>query len=239
MSKFFKSLIVFLAFALTAGGGAEAYDLKKSELEKMITGEVIAQTQKQLQRFGKYEIEVKVINLPVEEITRTSQKPTIKVASNFDKFMQYDIKKVTIIDGASSRSIPVNVKVAIYKDVLVAQEFIPQFQFVNWSNTTVKRLDVANNIENVMDKLPEVLVASRNISKDAPVLSSYTKSRPDVVRNTDVKILFTQGDDLSIELEGTAMKEGKLGDIITVKNKKYNRIYTATVVGENRVEVKL
>ena len=238
MNKFFKSLIIFTLFATTFGG-AQAYDLKKSELEKIIVTDVTAQVQKQLQKFRPFEIEVKVINLPVEEITKTAQRPTVKVESNFDKFMQYDIKKVTIIDGAGSRSFPVNVKVAVYKDVLVAREFIPQFQLVNYSNTYVKKLDVANNIENVMGSLSEPLVASKNISRDAPVLEIYTKSRPDVVRNSDVKVLFSQGDALSIELVGTAMKEGKVGDIITVKNAKYNKIYTATVVGENRVEVKL
>ena len=221
------------------GGGAEAYDLKKSELEKIIINEVMAQTQKQLQKFGKFELEVRVINLPVEEVTKTSQKPTIRVASNFERFMQYDIKRVTIIDGATSRSFPVNVKVAVHKDVLVAREFIPQFQLINQSNTYIKRLDVASNIENTLESLPVAIVAAKNISRDMPVLTTQTKQKPDIVRNSDIRILFRQGDELTIELEGMAMKEGKLGDIITVKNKKYNKIYTATVVGENRVEVKL
>lgn len=228
-----------MLLALTMGGGAEAYELRKSELEKIVINEVATQSAKQLQKFGQYEIEVKVVNLPVEEITKTAQKPTIKIESNFDKFMQYDIKKITIIDGTAQRSIPVNVKIAVYKDVLAAKEFITQFQLVNHSNTYIKRLDVANNIENVMDSLPGVLVASKNIAKDAPVLLTQTKQKPDIVRNSNVKIFFTQGDELTIELGGTAMKEGKLGDIITVKNAKYNRIYTATVVGENKVEVKL
>lgn len=230
---------MFLALAVFNTGGAQAYETKKSELESIIVKEVTTQSTKQLQKFGKFEIEVKVINLPIEEVIQTTQKPTIKVASNYDKFMQYDIKKVTIVDGVNSRSIPVNVKVAVYKDVLVAREFVPQFQLVNLSNTYIKRLDVASNIGNTLETLNEALVASKNISKDMPVLSSYTRKKPDIIRNSDVKIFFTQGDELSIELEGTAMKEGRLGDIITVKNTKYNRIYTATVVGENTVEVKL
>lgn len=228
-----------MLLALTMGGGAEAFELKKSELERIVIDQVTAQSAKQLQKFGNCEIEVKVVNLSTEEIIKTAQKPIIKVESNFDKFMQYDIKKVIIIDGMAKRSIPVNVKIAVYKDVLAAKEFITQFQLVNHSNTYIKRLDVANNIENVMDSLPMVLVASKNITKDAPVLLTQTKEKPDIVRNSGVKIFFTQGDELTIELDGTAMKEGKLGDIITVKNTKYNRIYTATVVGENRVEVKL
>jgi len=238
LNKFFKSLIVLAVLAFTIGG-AQAYELKKSELEKIIVNEILTQSWAQLRKFSPNEIDVKIINLQIEDVTKTSQKPTVKVASNFDRFMQYDIKRVTIQDGTSSRSIPVNVKVAVYKDVLVAKELIPQFQLVTQGNTYIKRLDVANNIENTMSAFPGVLVASRNISKDAPVLNLYTKQKPEIVRNSDVKVLFTQGDELSIELDATALKEGRIGDIITVKNTKYNKVYTATVIGENKVEVKL
>ena len=230
--------MVFLLLATTVGG-AQAYEMKKSELEKIVIDEVISQSKKQLKKYGNFDIEVRVINLPIEEIVKTAQKPTVKVASNFDKFMQYDIKKVTIVDGANSRSIPVNVKVAIYKDVLAAKEFISQFQLLNYSNTYIKRLDVASNIQNTFESLNGAIVASKNITKDTPVLSTHIRKKPDIVRNSNIKVSFQQGDEFSIELEGIALKEGNLGDIITVRNPKYNKIYTATVVGENKVEVRL
>ncbi len=235
MNKFFKTLLMIFILLTGLVSGVQAYELQKSEVEKFVVNEITKQTRSQLKNLGQYDIEVKVINLPVENKIRTNEKPNIKLTSNFDKFMQYDIKKLTI----GTTSFPVNVKIAIYKDVLVAKEFITQFQMINYSNTYIKRIDIAHNVENVMDKLPEALVATKNISKDTPVLISQTKEKPDIVRNSEVKIMFIQNDDFNIEINGVAMKEGKIGDIITVKNTKYNKLYTATVIGENRVEVKL
>jgi len=235
MNKFFKILLIVCILAAGLITRAQAYETQKSEIEKFIVSEVAKQTRAQLKHLKNYDIEVKIINLPIGNKVRTNEKPDIKVTSNFDKFMQYDIKRLTI----GNTSFPVSVKVAIYKDVLTAKEFIPQLQMVNYSNTYIKRTDIANSVENVMEKLPEPLVAAKNISKDMPVLISQTKEKPDIVRNSEVKIMFVQNDDFNIEISGVAMKEGKIGDIITVKNTRYNKIYTATVTGENRVEVKL
>jgi len=142
-------------------------------------------------------------------------------------------------NGRTLRTIPVSVKVSIYKDVLVARDFIAQFGVVNSSNTYKKRMEVGATIKEVLSSIPAPIVATRNISKEGLVLNCYTKSQPDVIRNSLVKIIFKKGDELTIETEGIAMREGRVGDLIVVKNQNYNKMYSATVVDTNRVEVKL
>lgn len=243
MNKFLKIVLIILIICTGFNACAQAYELQRNAIETFVINEVKRQTSAQLKEYAPYEIDVKIMNLPVEKIVTLSDKmPVIEVVSSSDKFMQYDIKRVVVSDNNQIvRITPVNVRISIYKNVLVAKEYINQFEVINGANTYYKRMEVGMNIKNVIPEngLIQPLVATRSVTKDNLILSCYTRPKPDIVRNSDVKIIFKQGDEFNIEIEGIAMKEGRIGDLIVVKNTKYNKLHTATIIGENKVEVKL
>ena len=55
------------------------------------------------------------------------------------------------------------------------------------------------------------------------------------MRDTPVTMYFKSKEDLSIAVDGIAISDGNIGDTISVKNKKYNRVYSGKVVGANKV----
>lgn len=246
MKKILAKILIILTATiglLAHGSGAFCHELSKTTLENFIINEVKTQTATQLKDLRDVEIEVKVMNFAPGSITTPGDSsPEIKVVSNFPKFNPNDMKRVIISsNGTVVRTIPVSVKISVYKNVLVAKEYITQFQMITGANTYYKRVDISRNIQNTIgvDEFDTPRVAARNFPTDSVILSNYTKTKPDVLRNTPVKIIFNQSDNFNIEIDGIATTEGRIGDVITVKNTKYNKVHTATIVGTNTVEVTL
>ena len=67
----------------------------------------------------------------------------------------------------------------------------------------------------------------------------FLKSQPDIMRDTPVTMYFKSKEDLSIAVDGIAISDGNIGDTISVKNKKYNRVYSGKVVGANKVLIRI
>ncbi len=224
---------------------AQARVVQKSELINIVEEIVYEQTQKQMAKYNVDKIDVKVLNMPIETLTTSGDSaPKIKVISNFDRFLTYDIKKVTVIDGDSGKvikTIPTNVRTLVYKNVLVSTSRIGLLSPINLSNTKIENLEVGSVIENVMDKIDSnsPLIALRPIMLGKMVLKTSVRKKPDVAKLEAVKISFVQDERISIEVDGIAEAEGNIGDTILVKNTRFNKIHTALITGKNRVEVKL
>ena len=67
----------------------------------------------------------------------------------------------------------------------------------------------------------------------------FIKVKPDVVKNSQVRIILNSGNGLQISIDGIAKADGTIGEYVTVENKMYNKVYSAKVIGENRVEVNI
>ena len=144
-------------------------------------------------------------------------------------------------NGKVIKTVPVNVRTHIFKNVLIATTRIGQFGEVNSANTKIQRMEVGVNLDNVLGKYDQnkPLIAIKPILQDNLVLKTSVKKKPDVVKNMAVKIQFSQNTNFDIEIDGIAAGEGNIGDIITVKNTTYNKIHTAKIISPNRVEVRL
>ncbi len=66
--------------------------------------------------------------------------------------------------------------------------------------------------------------------------SSFLQLPVLVKRNEEVEI-FAQGKNFLVKAKGIALENGKLGEMIRVRNKESQRVIYAKVSGENRVEV--
>ena len=217
--------------------------IEKPELEKLVQEKVKEQAINNLKKYGDIEVDVKVVNLPIESLTIQGEgTPEIKVTSNFDRFLTYDIKKVVFLEnGKVLKTVPTNIRTHVFKNVLVATTRIGQFGEVNSSNTKVQKMEVGVNLDNIIEKYDQnkPLIAVKPILQDNLVLKTSVKKKPDVVKDMAVKIQFSQNSNFDIEIDGIAKTEGNIGDIITVKNATYNRVHTARIISPSRVEVKL
>ncbi|NNE09054.1 MAG: flagellar basal body P-ring formation protein FlgA [Gemmatimonadetes bacterium] len=76
----------------------------------------------------------------------------------------------------------------------------------------------------------------RALREGQPVLASWIEAVPDVLRGETIHV-FGQNHGLEIALAGTAMEEGFIGDIITVKNETSGKRIEVEVTGRRRGEI--
>ena len=238
-NKIIKSLISLsiLAFSTSSLG---AYTLSTEDFETQIKNKIMIQTQKQIESLGGGEIEGKILNMPQGNI-ETKNKPIIKVDSNKNGFLSRDLKRVSIYDGNTFiKSFPISVNTLVYRNVLCANNPIVREQNITASNSAIIRSEIGQYLGQIIETFPQnPLVATRNIQKDSVILKSYVKSKPDVLKDSTINIVFKSKDNLKITVDGKALKEGSIGDNILVKSLKYNKVYNATVSNKNEATVRI
>lgn len=186
------------------------------------------------------EVEVKVSATPFAQLQLPDGKVSYKVVSGGDKILPRDIKRVDVyVNNAFVKTLNLPVQTIVYKDVLVASDFINREQAVTNECTTVKRMDVSMKMDYVLDSkmLTKEMTTKKTFQKGEVIDKRFVKMRPDVQRNGEVRIFFVSNGDVMVTIDGTAMADGMTGDYINVENKNYKKVYNGKVIGENRVLV--
>ena len=186
------------------------------------------------------EVEVKVSATPFAQLQLPDGKVSYKVVSGGDKILPRDIKRVDVyVNNAFVKTLNLPVQTIVYKDVLVASDFINRDQAVTNECTTVKRMDVSMKMDYVLDQkmLAKEMTTKKTFQKGEVIDKRFVKMRPDVQRNGEVRIFFVSNGDVMVTIDGTAMADGMTGDYINVENKNYKKVYNGKVIGENRVLV--
>ena len=186
------------------------------------------------------EVEVKVSATPFAQLQLPDGKVSYKVVSGGDKILPRDIKRVDVyVNNAFVKTLNLPVQTIVYKDVLVASDFINREQAVTNECTTVERMDVSMKMDYVLDSkmLAKEMTTKKTFQKGEVIDKRFVKMRPDVQRNGEVRIFFVSNGDVMVTIDGTAMADGMTGDYINVENKNYKKVYNGKVIGENRVLV--
>ena len=186
------------------------------------------------------DVEVKVSATPFAQLQLPDGKVSYKVVSGGDKILPRDIKRVDVyVNNAFVKTLNLPVQTIVYKDVLVASDFINREQAVTNECTTVKRMDVSMKMDYVLDAkmLAKEMTTKKAFQKGEVIDKRFVKMRPDVQRNGEVRIFFVSNGDVMVTIDGTAMADGMTGDYINVENKNYKKVYNGKVIGENRVLV--
>lgn len=236
-----KCLLKILLILLLGATASKAFAYNLTE--DMVREVIIKEVKKEAQKYTDGEVDVKIASMIFTGLKTKSEKaPEIKIVSTQQRFMYRDIKRVMILDGGVClSSFPVNVTTLVYKDVVVAKDYVNQGEVITGANTQVKRAQVGEYLDKVMLELDPLkpAIATRSLAADSVILKSYIKSKPDIVRNSAVNLLFVSDDGLKIEMDGLAMGEGNIGDLVLVKNTRYNKVHSGYITGKNEVSVKI
>lgn len=208
------------------------------DLAKIIENKQIQELQEQ----GYKDIEVSVINIPIEKLTIPDGEVSVKINSNASEFTSREYKKIDIlVNSKYARSIGVPIGIKIYKNVLVAKDTIMRDGSLNSGNLTTKREDILTLTQQTLDEkdLATDFVSLRMYKAGDIIDKRFTKSKPDIVKNAIVTVIFKTGDDMNITVEGIALTDGKIGNYIAIQNKNYKKTYTGKVIGTNKVLVQI
>ena len=216
------------------------------DAQTVTSAEIKSQVATQLESIYKKntnaEVEVKISATPFAQLQLPDGKVTYKISQGADKIVPRDIKRVDIyVNDAFIRTLNLPTQTSVYKEVLVAADFINREQAITREATLVKKIDVSQKMDYVLSEkmLSKEMSAKKAFQKGEIIDKRFVKIKPDVVRNEGVRIFFVSNGAVMISIDGTAMADGMTGDYINVENKNYKKVYTGKVIGENRVLVNI
>ena len=188
------------------------------------------------------DVQVKITATPFADIQLPDGKVSYKISSGGDKILPRDVKRVDVyVNGVFQRTLNLPAQTSIYKEVLVASEQINREQILNSSCTEIKKVDISNRADFVLDgsMLEREIITKKIFQKGEIIDRRFVKMKPDIARNSDVRVFFVSNGSVMITIDGTAMSDGMLGDYINVENKNYKRVYNGKIIGANRVLVNI
>ena len=216
------------------------------QAQTITSAEVKTQIANQLEEIYKKnsdaEIEVKISATPFAQLQLPDGKITYKIVQGADKIVPRDIKRVDVyVNNAFVKTLNLPAQTVVYKEVLVAGDFINREQAITRDSTLVKKIDVSQRMDYVLTEnfLSKEMSAKKAFQKGEIIDKRFVKLKPDVARNGEVRIFFVSNGAVMITIDGTALADGMTGDYINVENKNYKKVYTGKIIGENRVLVNI
>ena len=188
------------------------------------------------------DVQVKITATPFADLQLPDGKITYKIASGGEKIMPRDIKRVDIyVNGVFVRSLNLPAQTFVYKDVLVASDMINREQILSKECTELKKVDISMKVDYVLDEsmLDKEITTKKMFQKGEIIDKRFVKMRPDVVRNSEVRVFFVSNGAVMISIDGTALSDGMIGDYINVENRNYKKTYSGKIIGENKVLVSI
>jgi len=217
---------------------ANAQTVSSAEVKSQIAKQLVSTYRKMTDA----DIQVKITATPFAEMQLPDGKITYKIVQGAEKIIPRDIKRIDVyVNDSFVRTLNLPAQTAVYKNVLVAADFINREQAITRESTLVKKIDVSQKIDYVLSEqvLDKEISAKKAFQKGEIIDKRFVKMKPDVARNGDVRVFFVSGGAVMISIDGTAMTDGMTGDYVNVQNKNYKKVYTGKVIGENRVLVNI
>lgn len=239
MNKLILKNLIIVICLLCAGLTVEAQTVTSAQVKAQIASQLTESYKKQ---YTDADVQVKIMATPFAEIQLPDGKVTYKITQGADKIIPRDIKRVDVyVNDAFVRTLNLPAQTSVYKEVLVASDYINREQAITKESTEVKRIDVSMKMDYVLTDrvLEKEMSAKKAFQKGEVIDKRFVKMRPDVARNGDVRIYFVSNGAVMITIDGTAMADGMYGDYVNVENKNYKKVYTGKVIGENRVLVNI
>ena len=234
IKRFLTTALIMIISVL----GANAQTVTSAEIKSQISKQMVASYKK----MTTGDVEVKIPATPFASLELPDGKITYKITQGGDRIVPRDIKRVEVyVNDAFVRTLNLPAQTAVYKDVLVASDYINREQAITKDATEVKRIDVSYKSDYVLtDKsLSKEMSAKKAFQKGEIIDKRFVKMKPDVARNGDVRIFFVSNGAVMITIDGISKADGMMGDYVDVENRNYKKVYTGKVIGENRVLVNI
>lgn len=233
MIRFLTIALIFLTTLSVNAQTVTSADVK-NQISKQLT--------ESYKKMTNADVEVKIMATPFAQLTLPDGQISYKIVQGADKIVPRDIKRVDIyVNNAFVKTLNLPAQTSVYKEVLVASDFINREQAITKDTAVVKKMDVSLKMDYVLSEkvLAKEMSAKKAFQKGEIIDKRFVKMRPDVERNGAVRIFFVSNGAVMITIDGTAMADGMTGDYINVENKNYKRVYNGKVIGENRVLVSI
>lgn len=228
-------IILTVLFAFTDSANAAILT------SQYITDRIKDKVTKQLSSVIKGKISVYVKPLPYNSITVPDGHVTVETTINQNVFSSNTLAKVTLwVNGSEVESFGVPLKITVLDNVWVAKDNINKGEALTDINTSIEEKDISLIADYAARQNSDVLnsITKKNFHSGEIIDNRFVEIAPTVRRNSYVSVIF-QTASITIVSDGEALDDGRLGDFVKVRNKKYKTFYTGKVISANTILVNI
>jgi len=180
-------------------------------------------------------------------ISVSTLDPRLRLAQ-CDDFLTFDIQEpafgsgnITVKTrclGAKPWSIYVPTRVDIFAKVQVASSSLAKGTILTAQHLQSKRINISSNAGSTVTDNKDLIgmELKRPVRTGETLRFTYVK-KPNIIIKGQTVIMRVSSSRLSVQAPGIAMKDGRLGEQIKVRNEQSNRIITAMVVAPGEVSL--
>lgn len=158
-----------------------------------------------------------------------------------ERYSERSVVRVSLqLEDGQLKEMGVPVWISIRKPVWIVTSMIQANQPLNKSQLRLETRDVSHTLmHSVGPESPvETFVARLNMLPGDVLDDRKIIIPPDVRANTDVNIILTSNSDMKINVPGVAMADGRIGEVIRVRQQLFKtRYYMAKIINKNQVQV--
>lgn len=227
-----KSFILMLLLVGVSPSHAEE-KFQSLDLIYTFVKETVAQ---RMPSSAEFEINV----LPLDSQLQLAECPTPLEAFKSDDLIKAGRTLIGVRCNAEKKwSIFVSAVVKVYESVIVLTRPVQRGDIITGQHLIIEKRDVSSTRGDFATALEQVenKEAIRNMPTGA-ILGLKSVVQPPLVRRKDKVIISSGQDAFSIQMSGTAMMDGALGQVIKVKNESSGRIVSGVVIDQGLVFVK-
>lgn len=187
--------------------------------------------------------DAKIVNArPIPNITAPNGKVSFYIKerdfSQIGRF--YTIPVSILINNTPKRTVYVNFKIQVFKDVVIAKSSLKKHQTITNDHIKVENREISKirNKDSITSSPQEVigLRAAKMIPAGKIINDSMIQQVPLVEKKNQVKVIGKIGN-IEATLYGIALEEGYKNEIIKVQNINTQKTFLAKVIEKNHVEV--
>ena len=131
-----KKFLITALITMVSGMSVNAQTVTSAEIKSQIA----TQLETIYKKNTNADVEVKIIATPFAELQLPDGKITYKIVQGADKIIPRDIKRVDIyVNNAYIKTLNLPAQTSVYKEVLVAADFINREQAITRESTLVKK----------------------------------------------------------------------------------------------------
>ncbi|QGU88523.1 flagellar basal body P-ring formation chaperone FlgA [Erwinia sorbitola] len=150
--------------------------------------------------------------------------------------LRYDIR----CEGAEGWEVNVTVKPDIYLPILVARSTLARGKLLAASDVTIKKKNITGLRDGIIVNPDDAIgLTVKKRIRDMQPISPSMLDQPLMVERGQQVVMLAMQDGVQARMIGVAMKKGRKGDIIKVKNLTSERTVSAVVEGQGLVHMQL
>jgi len=138
----------------------------------------------------------------------------------------------------SSWSLMLNADIEVWRDVVVLRDHLSRGELIQSTSLTLQQRDIGNLQRGYFTEISDIIgkVSKRSLKAGAAISPSMI-NLPIIVQRGQAVTLRVERPGFAVDMKGFALKKGRKGDKIKVKNGSSNKVRFGTIVHSDLVLV--